>query len=165
MSVNQLETQSTLARSGTALVPAYVVTMLLSASLLFLVQPMFARMALPLLGGTPAVWAIAMCFFQAVLLGGYCYAHLLKKYLAPAVAVPLHVGLMALAWFSLPVSLPMADVPTGGATAGIWLVGLMAKSIGYPFFFISATAPLLQSWFARTTHKDAANPYFLYSAS
>ena len=152
-------------KTGAMLVPAYVATMLLSASLLFLVQPMFARMALPLLGGTPAVWAIAMCFFQAVLLGGYCYAHLLKKYLPPALAVLLHVSLMGLAWFSLPVTLPMADVPAGGATAGIWLIGLMAKAIGYPFFFISATAPLLQSWFARTTHKNAANPYFLYSAS
>ena len=64
-----------------SLVPVYVCTMLLSASLLFLVQPMFARMALPLLGGTPAVWAIAMVFFQGVLLGGYCYAHILKKLL------------------------------------------------------------------------------------
>lgn len=161
MAVNSLETH----QKTKLLVPAYVTTMLLSASLLFLVQPMFARMALPLLGGTPAVWAIAMCFFQAVLLGGYCYAHLLKKFVPPVYAVPLHVGLMALAWFSLPVNLPMADVPAGGATAGLWLIGLMAKAIGYPFFFISATAPLLQSWFARTTHKDAANPYFLYSAS
>ena len=161
MAVNSLETHP----NTKMLVPAYVATMLLSASLLFLVQPMFARMALPLLGGTPAVWAIAMCFFQAVLLGGYCYAHLLKKFVPPVYAVPLHVGLMALAWFSLPVNLPMADVPAGGATAGLWLIGLMAKAIGYPFFFISATAPLLQSWFARTTHKDAANPYFLYSAS
>ncbi len=148
-----------------SLVPVYVSTMLLSASLLFLVQPMFARMALPLLGGTPAVWAIAMVFFQGVLLGGYCYAHLLKKYLAPSNAVILHLILMALAWFFLPVNLPPSAVPAGGATAGIWLIGLMAKSIGYPFFFLSATAPLLQSWFARTTHSNAANPYFLYSAS
>jgi hypothetical protein len=148
-----------------ALVPAYVSTMLLSACLLFLVQPMFARMALPLLGGTPAVWAIAMCFFQAMLLGGYCYAHLLKRFMAPAHAVGLHITLMALAWFSLPVDLPPTAVPAGGATAGLWLIGLMAKSIGYPFFFLSATAPLLQSWFARTTHSNAANPYFLYSAS
>ena len=161
MAVNNLETH----QNTKMLVPAYVATMLLSASLLFLVQPMFARMALPLLGGTPAVWAIAMCFFQAVLLGGYCYAHLLKKFVPPIYAVPLHVGLMALAWFTLPVNLPMADVPAGGATAGLWLIGLMARAIGYPFFFISATAPLLQSWFARTAHKDAANPYFLYSAS
>jgi hypothetical protein len=159
-------TESSLSRSQSAsLMPAYVCTMLLSASLLFLVQPMFARMALPLLGGTPAVWAIAMCFFQAVLLGGYCYAHLLKKFLAPSHAVILHIILMALAWFFLPVNLPPSAVPAGGATAGLWLIGLMAKSIGYPFFFLSATAPLLQSWFARTTHKDAANPYFLYSAS
>jgi SAM-dependent methyltransferase len=149
----------------TSLMPVYVGTMLLSASLLFLVQPMFARMALPLLGGTPAVWAIAMCFFQGVLLGGYCYAHLLKKFLAPSHAVILHIILMALAWFFLPVNLPPSAVPAGGSTAGLWLIGLMAKSIGYPFFFLSATAPLLQSWFARTTHQDAANPYFLYSAS
>jgi hypothetical protein len=147
------------------LVPAYVATMLLSACLLFLVQPMFARMALPLLGGTPAVWAIAMCFFQAVLLGGYCYAHLLKKYLAPLHAVVFHFILMAAAWIFLPVNLPPSAVPAGGATAGLWLIGLMAQSIGYPFFFLSATAPLLQSWFARTTHTNAANPYFLYSAS
>jgi hypothetical protein len=147
------------------LVATYVSTMLLSACLLFLVQPMFARMALPLLGGTPAVWAIAMCFFQGVLLGGYCYAHLLKRYLAPSQAVTLHIILMALAWFFLPVNLPPSAVPAGGATAGLWLIGLMAKSIGYPFFFLSATAPLLQSWFARTTHSAAENPYFLYSAS
>ncbi len=147
------------------LVPGYVATMLFSACLLFLVQPMFARMALPLLGGTPAVWAIAMCFFQAVLLGGYAYAHFLRKYVAPRTAVQLHVTLMALGWLALPVSIPAAEVPAGGATAGIWLIGLMARDIGYPFFFLSATAPLLQSWFARTTHPSAFSPYFLYSAS
>ena len=147
------------------LVPGYVATMLFSACLLFLVQPMFARMALPLLGGTPAVWAIAMCFFQAVLMGGYAYAHILRKFVAPRTAVFLHFVLMALGWFSLPVSIAPAEVPAGGATAGIWLIGLMARNIGYPFFFLSATAPLLQSWFARTTHPSAFNPYFLYSAS
>jgi hypothetical protein len=147
------------------LVPCYVATMLLSSGLLFLVQPMFARMALPLLGGTPAVWAIAMCFFQAVLLGGYCYAHVLKRFLKPSHAILLHLFLMALSWLSLPVHLEVSSIPPEGATAGLWLIGLMTKSIGYPFFFLSATAPLLQSWFARTTHRDAGNPYFLYSAS
>ena len=147
------------------LVPVYVSTMLLSACLLFLVQPMFARMALPLLGGTPAVWAIAMAFFQGALLGGYAYAHLLKKYVAPRQAVILHLVLMVGAWFFLPVHVEAALAPQGGTGAGLWLVGLMAKSIGYPFFFLSATAPLLQSWFARTTHANADNPYFLYSAS
>ena len=120
------------AQNTQALVPAYVATMLLSACLLFLVQPMFARMALPLLGGTPAVWAIAMCFFQAMLLGGYAYAHILKKYVAPRTAVALHVALMACAWLFLPVAVPAVDVPASGATAGIWLIGLMAKAIGYP---------------------------------
>ena len=147
------------------LVPIYVCTMLLSACLLFLVQPMFARLALPLLGGTPAVWAIAMLFFQAALLGGYAYAHLLKKFVGPQQAVLLHLVLMAGSWFFLPVHIDQALAPQGGTGAGLWLVGLMAKSIGYPFFFLSATAPLLQSWFARTTHQNADNPYFLYSAS
>jgi hypothetical protein len=147
------------------LVPGYVATMLLSACLLFLVQPMFARMALPLLGGTPAVWAIAMCFFQAMLLGGYAYAHVLKKYVAPRLAVLIHVALLACAWLFLPVAIPQVDVPASGPTAGVWLVGLMARAIGFPFFMLSATAPLLQSWFARTAHQDSENPYFLYSAS
>ena len=147
------------------LVPVYVCTMLLSACLLFLVQPMFARMALPLLGGTPAVWAIAMLFFQAALLGGYAYAHMLKSFVGSRAAVPLHLALMAGGWFFLPVHVEQALAPQGGSVAGLWLIGLMAKSIGYPFFFLSATAPLLQSWFARTTHQSAANPYFLYSAS
>src|SRR5664279_2234219 len=139
--------------------------MLLSACLLFLVQPMFARMALPLLGGTPAVWAIAMLFFQAALLGGYAYAHVLKTYVSARVAVFLHLCFMAGSWFFLPVHVQQALAPQGGTGAGLWLVGLMAQSIGYPFFFLSATAPLLQSWFARTTHQNANNPYFLYSAS
>ena len=147
------------------LVPIYVSTMLLSACLLFLVQPMFARMALPLLGGTPAVWAIAMLFFQAALLGGYAYAHVLKSFVSARAAVVLHLILMAGGWFFLPVHVEQALAPQGGTVAGLWLVGLMAKSIGYPFFFLSATAPLLQSWFARTTHQNAASPYFLYSAS
>ncbi len=147
------------------LVPIYVATMLLSACLLFLVQPMFARMALPLLGGTPAVWAIAMLFFQAALLGGYAYAHVLKTYVSARVAVFLHLCFMAGSWFFLPVHVQQALAPQGGTGAGLWLVGLMAQSIGYPFFFLSATAPLLQSWFARTTHQNANNPYFLYSAS
>lgn len=157
-----------ISRRGSAigqLVPVYVVTMLLSASLLFLVEPMFARMALPLLGGTPAVWAIALCFFQAALLGGYVYAHLLNKHAGPQAAAAIHLVLMAGGWFFLPVHIEASAVPDSGAVAGLWLVAMMAKSIGYPFFFLSATAPLLQSWFARTIHPNADNPYFLYSAS
>lgn len=161
----QARTLSPSVGRAASLVPVYVATMLLSASLLFLVQPMIARMALPLLGGTPAVWAIAMCFFQAVLLGGYAYAWALNRYLKPVQAVGFHVALMAASWFALPVELAAGGVPMGGATAGLSLIALFATSVGYPFFFLSATAPLLQSWFARTSHGDAQNPYFLYSAS
>ena len=139
--------------------------MFLSALLLFSVQPMFAKMALPALGGTPAVWAVSMCFFQAVLLAGYIYAHALNRWLEPRTAVLTHVVVLALAALALPIGLPatMAEPPSGDAY--LWLLGVLALGVGLPFFAISANAPLLQAWFSKTEHKDASDPYFLYGAS
>jgi predicted O-methyltransferase YrrM len=145
--------------------PTFTSTLLLSACLLFLVQPLFARMAMPLLGGTPAVWAIAMCFFQGVLLAGYIYAHLLRKFATPMQAVVIHSLMLFAAMNMLPFTAPVSSEPINGIWAGITLLWLYTKSIGFPFFALSATAPLLQSWFGRTEHPQAANPYFLYAAS
>ena len=139
--------------------------MFLSALLLFSVQPMFAKMALPAFGGTPAVWAVSMCFFQAVLLAGYIYAHALNRWLEPRTAVLTHVVVLAFAALALPIGLPatMAEPPSGDAY--LWLLGVLALGVGLPFFAISANAPLLQAWFSKTEHKDASDPYFLYGAS
>lgn len=152
-------------RTSSSLKPFFTVTILLSACLLFLVQPLFARMALPLLGGTPTVWAVAMCFFQGTLLVGYAYAHFLRNFTPPLFALIIHSLVLFAAFAMLPFSAPVSSEPISGISAGVTLIWLYTKSIGFPFFALSATAPLLQSWFGRTHHAQASNPYFLYAAS
>ncbi|PTM43019.1 fused MFS/spermidine synthase [Bosea sp. 124] len=146
--------------------PLYAGTIFLSAFLLFGIQPMFAKMVLPRLGGSPGVWSVAMVFFQAVLLAGYGYAHWLVSRCTVRRAALIHITLMALV---LLVALPI------GIAAGFerppqegeipWLVMLFAASVGLPFFAVAANGPLLQAWFARTGHAHAGDPYFLYAAS
>lgn len=156
------------ARSVTAVtgaLPLYMATMFLSAVLLFSVQPLIARLALPLLGGSPAVWNTAMVFFQTVLLAGYAYAHLTSRFLAPRPQAVLHLGVLAVAAVALPVGLASGWTPPAAGAPIPWLVALLAVSVGLPFFAVSANAPILQRWFSHTGHKDAANPYFLYGAS
>ncbi|HYF01663.1 MAG TPA: fused MFS/spermidine synthase [Planctomycetota bacterium] len=136
----------------------------LSAALLFSVQPMAARHALPLLGGTPGVWTAAMLFFQTVLLAGYAYAHLLSARLALRRQIAVHavVLLLPIALFAV---LPAPTPPGEGRPPVLWLLGALAVGVGAPFFALSTTASLLQRWFSRTDHPSAADPYFLYAAS
>jgi hypothetical protein len=140
-------------------------TMLLGAFLVFSIQPMFARMALPLLGGAPAVWNTAMVFFQSALLAGYAYVHLLSRGLGPRGQIAGHLGLLALASLSLPVAIGADWHPPVGGASIPWLIELMAWTIGLPFVAVAATAPLVQRWFAASGHPAASDPYFLYGAS
>ncbi len=143
----------------------YAATLFVSALLLFSIQPMFAKMVLPKLGGAPAVWSVAMVFFQTVLLGGYAYAHLLNRLLPPRWAAAFHLALLGVTATMLPIAIAAGwGAPPSEGTA-FWLFGLFAVSIGLPFFALSASAPLLQSWFAGSGHKQAGNPYVLYAAS
>lgn len=143
----------------------YAATLFVSALLLFSIQPMFAKMVLPKLGGAPAVWSVAMVFFQTVLLAGYAYAHLVNRLLTPLRAAMLHLALVAVTALALPIAVaPGWGIPPSEGTA-LWLFGLFAASIGLPFFTLSASAPLLQSWFASSGHRQAGNPYVLYAAS
>lgn len=144
-------------------VPIYAITLILSAFLLFSVQPMFARMILPLLGGTSSVWNVSMLFFQACLLGGYAYTHLSSRFLSIRVQALIHLGLLLLCMVFLPVLVDPATMP--GPNPALWQLGLMLSLIGGPFMVVSASAPMIQRWFTATGHKDAANPYFLYAAS
>lgn len=143
----------------------YIATVFLSAGLVFLVQPMFAKMATPLLGGAPAVWNVSLVCFQAALLAGYAYAHLLARIPRVDVQVGVHAVFLLLASLCLPLSInglfgmPDTTRPT------LWLLGTFAISIAPPFAVISATAPLVQSWYARSGRPDAADPYHLYAAS
>jgi hypothetical protein len=145
--------------------PIFAATLCLSALLLFSVQPMFAKMVLPLLGGSPGVWSVAMVFFQAMLLAGYAYAHVLARLFDPRLAVGVHLCIFGLALFTLPLALASGFGRPPAEGQVWWLIGLFGMSIGLPFFAVAANAPLLQAWFSRTRHPQAHDPYFLYGAS
>lgn len=153
-------------RGSKLALPVYTLTIFLSAFLLFGVQPMFTKMVMPVLGGTPAVWSVAMVFFQTVLLAGYAYAHGLTRWLDARVAALVHLALMAVV---LIAGLPIAFGNGWGTPPehgqALWLIGVFTFSVGLPFFAVSANGPLLQAWFARTGHPHADDPYFLYGAS
>src|SRR5258708_3566273 len=143
----------------------YAGTLFVSALLLFSIQPMFAKMVLPRLGGAPAVWSVAMVFFQTALLAGYCYAHVLGRFLSPRRAALLHLALIGATAMTLPIAIAAGWGAPPSSGIALWLFGLFAVSIGLPFFTLSGSAPLLQSWFASSGHPQAGNPYVLYAAS
>ncbi|WP_244064150.1 fused MFS/spermidine synthase [Bradyrhizobium sp. Ce-3] len=126
---------------------------------------MFAKMVLPRLGGAAAIWSVAMVFFQTALLLGYAYAHLLSRALSPGPSALVHLGLLAIAAITLPVSIAHGFEAAPQQGLEFWLLALFAASIGLPFVALAATAPLLQNWFAASGHPQAANPYLLYAAS
>jgi spermidine synthase len=141
--------------------PLFVLTILTGSFLLFLVQPMVARMALPRLGGAPAVWNSAMLVYQALLLGGYAYAHWLGR-IAPRGQAVIHLGVLVVAALWLPIGLMAMQLPADAQPA-IWVPWLLGLSIGPLFFAISAQAPLLQRWFSISS--EGQDPYALYAAS
>jgi len=147
------------------LLAAFTAAIFLSAALLFAVQPMFTKMVLPQLGGSASVWSVAIVFFQAVLLLGYAYAHLITRYLPTRWTLFVHVAVMLVATLALPLAVAVSwgRPPTEGEA--LWLIGLFGVSIGLPFFALAANGPLLQAWFARSDHRRARDPYFLYAAS
>ncbi len=143
----------------------FSVSLLISASLLFVVQPMVGKMLLPTLGGTPAVWNTCMVFFQAALLAGYAYAHGSIRLLGVRKQIVLHVLVLLAPLVVLPIGLAETRGPSVDDAPIIWLLTCLAYHVGLPFFVVSSSAPLLQRWFSATDHKDAADPYFLYAAS
>jgi hypothetical protein len=155
-----------LSASAARFAPAlFAATLFASALLLFAVQPMFTKMVLPKLGGAPSVWSVAMVFFQAALLIGYAYAHLLARTLSVGQGALVHLGMLAAAALTLPIGIAQGFSVPPSEGIGLWLVALFAVSIGLPFAALSASAPLLQSWFAVSGHPQARNPYVLYAAS
>jgi hypothetical protein len=143
----------------------YTAAIFVSALLLFSVQPLFTKMVLPRLGGSPAVWSVAMVFFQSLLLAGYAYAHLLMQIKNRTIPVAVHLVLLVVALLTLPLSISggFGEPPTSGYA--FWLLALFAVSIGLPFFALAANNPMLQAWFVRTGHPAAPDPYFLYASS
>jgi hypothetical protein len=143
----------------------FAISLFVSALLLFLVQPMFSKMVLPRLGGTPAVWITCMVFYQAALLAGYVYAHLSARWLGVRGQAAAHLVLLLAVFLALPISISQGWVPSPTAHPTPWLLMLLLVSVGIPFFVVSTTAPMLQKWFSHTGHPAAQDPYFLYAAS
>jgi len=147
------------------LLAAFVAAILVSAALLFAVQPMFTKMVLPQFGGAAAVWSVAMVFFQTTLLAGYAYAHALTRFAPGRASIVIHLAVMVVACFALPLHIAAGWARPPQEGEAFWLLGLFAVSIGLPFFALAANGPLLQAWFVRTDHPAAKDPYFLYAAS
>lgn len=146
--------------------PAFLFAVFTSAFLLFLVQPIAARHILPWFGGTPAVWTACMLCFQAGLLIGYTYAHLLATYLKRRQQVIVHLSLLALSLLTLPIVPSESLKPEGGADPVKGIVILIFATVGLPYILISASGPLLQHWFSESgLGKTASSPYRLYAMS
>lgn len=141
----------------------YGLTILVSAFLLFAVQPMVGKALLPRLGGVPGAWTACLLFFQAALLAGYGYVWLGARTLAPRVRVLVHLGLVFVPLVLLaPFAFPEGPGFSSAEHPAAWALAYLALNVGLPFTVLSATAPLLQHWFA---HTEARRPYFLYAAS
>lgn len=138
-------------------------TIFTSAFLLFLVQPLIAKQILPWFGGSAAVWAICMVFFQVVLLAGYAYSDWISRRLATRRQVLVHVLLLAASLAFLPIVASSAWKPVGSEEPTLWILGLLAVTIGLPYFLLSTTGPLVQSWVARTLLGAHVYRYFSLS--
>jgi SAM-dependent methyltransferase len=141
----------------------YAATIFLSAFLLFQVQPLIAKLILPWFGGSAAVWTTCILFFQVLLLAGYVYAHGLTRIRSRARQRLLHCTLFAACLAVLPLAPNAAWKPAGGDDPTSLILGLLASSVGLPYFMLSTTSPLVQAWYART--HTGAMPYRLFALS
>ncbi|QNK74321.1 fused MFS/spermidine synthase [Variovorax sp. PAMC28562] len=138
-------------------------TIFSSAFLLFLVQPLIAKQILPWFGGSAAVWSICMVFFQVVLLAGYAYSDWVTRRLSVKAQARLHVGLLLASLAFLPIVTSARWKPTGSEDPTLWILGLLLGTIGLPYFLLSTTGPLVQSWVARTPWGAQVYRYFSLS--
>ncbi|VTU39373.1 fused MFS/spermidine synthase [Variovorax sp. PBL-E5] len=138
-------------------------TIFTSAFLLFLVQPLIAKQILPWFGGSAAVWSICMVFFQVVLLAGYAYSDWITRRLGVRMQARLHVGLLLASLAFLPIVTSARWKPDGAADPTLWILGLLLGTIGLPYFLLSTTGPLVQSWVARTPWGAQVYRYFSLS--
>ena len=144
----------------------FPVTAFASAALVFLVEPMVAKLVLPQLGGSPSVWNTSLAFFQVALLAGYAYAHALQRVRSVRAQAFIHTAALIVAALVLPLRVNEFFGPPSSTHPNIWLLGVLAVSIGAPFAVLSATAPLVQAWHARTMGaEEGKEPYVLYAAS
>lgn len=147
------------------LIILFATTLFVSASLMFVLQPMFGKALLPLLGGSPAVWNTCMVFYQTILFLGYLYAHYLSTSQPSHKQILIHVVVILVSCIALPLALPANIQPPTQSNPTFWILWTLLLAIGLPFFVVSTTAPLIQKWFANIGHHTSHDPYYLYAAS
>ena len=143
----------------------FVLSMFFSATLLFFVEPMIAKMALPMLGGSPSVWNTCLVFFQAVLLAGYLYGYAATRWLGRRTQIAVHVALVLTPFAVLPLHIPSGWEPPAQSSPVLSILGMLSVAVGLPFLLLSSSTPVLQRWFSQSNDKAAGDPYFLYAAS
>ncbi len=148
-----------------SLIILFAGTLFISASLMFVLQPLFGKLLLPLLGGSPAVWNTCMVFYQSILFLGYLYAHTISTRFGQHRQIQIHTVVILVSFLALPVALPENTAPPTDSNPTLWLLWTLFPAIGLPFFVVSTTAPLVQKWFANMGHHTSHDPYYLYAAS
>ncbi len=156
---------SAVSKQTTTPIILFAGTLFVSATLMFVLQPLFGKTLLPYLGGTPAVWNTCMVFYQTVLFLGYLYAHYLSSRLNQHRQIQIHAIVIIVSLIALPLALPDNTVPPTDSDPTLWLMWTLLLAIGLPFFIVSTTSPLLQKWFSQTGHHTSEDPYYLYAAS
>jgi hypothetical protein len=148
-----------------SLIVLFAGTLFISASLMFVLQPLFGKLLLPMLGGSPAVWNTCMVFYQSILFLGYLYAHAISTRFNQHRQILAHATVILISFLALPVALPENTVPPTESNPTFWLLWTLFLAIGLPYFVVSTTAPLIQKWFANIGHHTSHDPYYLYAAS
>lgn len=143
----------------------YRIVVFMGAFLLFVIEPMIAKMLLPKVGGSPSVWNTCMVFFQAALLAGYAYAHWLSDGYSAKTQAIVQLLVVCLPLIVLPIAVPEGWIPPPRANPVGWLLMLLVVSVGLPFVVLSTCAPLMQKWYVTSSGGATRDPYFLYSAS
>jgi hypothetical protein len=134
----------------------FAITLFFSSALLFVLEPMFAKMVLPRLGGTPAVWNVCLVFYQSLLLAGYAYAHALARRFTPRGTALLHLLLILAALLVLPIRLPDVVNPLFSGSPILWLLMLLVLGVGLPFFVLTTYSSTLQTWRGPLSHSAIA---------
>ena len=150
-------------RPASSIKVLYGTIIFLGAFLLFQVEPIIAKLILPWFGGAAAVWSVCLLFFQVVLLAGYSYAHLLSRVFRPQVQRAIHIGLLTLSCLILPILPRTSFAPSGSEDPAFRVLLVLAVTVGFPFFLLSSTSPLLQTWLSKS-HAGAV-PYRLFALS
>ncbi|WP_374456601.1 spermidine synthase [Nocardioides sp.] len=143
----------------------FACTTFLGASLLFMIQPLAAKLILPSYGGSATVWSTSSLLFQLLLLLGYVYAHVSTRRLGARWQPRAHLLLLALPLLALPLALPAEAAPPSDASPVLWLLRTLLLMVGLPFAVLSTTGPLIQRWYAWSGGPRSDDPYFLFAGS